>query len=420
MAVYRYRQDDFAPYIFQTNDYGPTWARLTDGDNGLPADQFVRVVREDPGRRGLLYAGTEFGLYVSFDDGAHWQPLQLNLLVTPVTDLAVHQSNLIVATQGRAFWVLDDLAVVRQLEPGVAVDGPRLFAPADVYRSGAGPASIFLYLDEATDSEVEVTIDILDEAGQVVRSYTGRAEDEDEGGEAADDDPDAVTLSDGLNKVSWNARYASLFKISEGIVMWDRSQGAPRVVPGRYQVRATMGDWSDTQSFEVWGDPRLETTQAEYREQLELARAVGLRIADLYAELRRLREVKSQATDIGERLERAGHGDDVAAAAAALSERLTAIEGELTQLEGEEGQDALNFPGRLDNQFVALYNNVAGADRRPSAGTRERFADIQPGLAELLEQAEVTLATELPRFNELVRSKGVPAIILRQDADARR
>ena len=420
VAVYRYRQDDFAPYVFQTNDYGATWARLTDGANGLPADQFVRVVREDPARRGLLYAGTEFGLYVSFDDGANWQPLQLNLPVTPVTDLAVHQGNLVVATQGRAFWVLDDLAVLRQLEPGAAVEGPRLFAPADAYRSGAGPASVLLYLDEAPDSEVEVTIDILDEAGQVVRSYTGRAEDEDEGGEAADDDPDAVTLSAGLNKVSWNARYASLFEIPEGIVMWGRSQGAPRVVPGRYQVRATVGDWSDTQSFEVRGDPRLETTQAEYREQLELARAVGLRIADLYAELHRLREVKSQATDIGERLERAGHGDDVAAAAAALSERLTAIEGELTQLEGEGGQDALNFPGRLDNQFVALYNSVAEADRRPSAGTRERFADIQPGLAELLEQVEVTLTTELPRFNELVRSKGVPAIILRRDADARR
>ena len=191
-------------------------------------------------------------------------------------------------------------------------------------------------------------------------------------------------------------------------------------MPGRYQVRATIGDWSDTHAFEVRGDPRLETTQAEYREQAELARAVGLRIADLYAELLRLREVKSQATEIGERLERAGHGDDVAAAAATLSERLTAIEGELTQLEGEGGQDALNFPGRLDNQFIALYNSVAETDRRPSAGARARFADIRPGLAELLEQVEVTLATELPRFNELVRSTGVPAIILSQDPDARR
>ena len=413
VAVYRYRQDDFTPYIFQTNDYGTTWVRLTDGVNGIPADQSVRVVREDPERRGLLYAGGEFGLYVSFDNGANWQLLQLNLPVTPVTDLAVHRGNLVVATQGRAFWVLDDLALLRQLEPGASVDRTHLFKPADAYRSGVGPASIFLYLDETPDGEV--AIDILDGAGQVVRSYMGRAE----GGEA-DDGLGAVTLSTGLNRVSWNARYESLFKIPEGIVMWGQSQGAPRVVPGRYQVRATVGDWSDTQSFEVRGDPRLETTQAEYLEQLDLAQAVGLRIAGLYAELHRLREVKSQATEIGERVERAGYGDDVSAAAVVLSEQLTAIESELTQLEGEGGQDALNFPGRLDNQFVALYNSVAEADRRPSAGVQERFADIQPGLAELLEQVEVTLATELPRFNELVRSKGVSAIIVSQEADARR
>jgi hypothetical protein len=176
-----------------------------------------------------------------------------------------------------------------------------------------------------------------------------------------------------------------------------------------------VGDWSDTQSFEVRADPRVETTLAEYREQLDLAKEVGLRIADLYAELLRLREVKSQAAEIGDRLERAGHGDDVARAATELSERLTAIEGELTQLDGEGGQDALNFPGRLDNQFVVLYNTVAETDRRPSAGARERFADVRPGLAELLEQVEVTLGAELPRFNELVRSKGVPAIILSRD-----
>lgn len=408
IAVYRYRQDDFAPYIFQTSDYGATWTRLTDGGNGIPADHFVRAVREDPERRGLLYAGTEFGLYVSFDDGARWQPLQLNLPVTPVTDLAVHEGNLVVATQGRAFWVLDDLAVLRQLDSGAPTDRARLFSPAPAFRSGGGPAAFFLYLAEAPEGEV--AIDVLDGAGDLVRGFSGRAEADES---AADDD--AVTLSQGLNRIAWNARYAPLFEIPEGIVMWGGSEGAPRVVPGTYQVRVTVGDWSDTQSFEVRADPRMETTLAEYREQLDLAKEVGLRIADLYAELLRLREVKSQAAEIGDRLDRAGHGDDVARAATELSERLTAIEAELTQLEGEGGQDALNFPGRLDNQFVVLYNAVAETDRRPSAGARERFTDVSPGLAELLEQIEVTLGAELPRFNELVRSKGVPAIILSRD-----
>ena len=411
IAVYRYRQNDFAPYIFRTNDYGESWERLTDGQNGIPADHFVRVVREDPDRRGLLYAGTEFGLYVSFDDGAHWQPLQLNLPVTPVTDLAIHHQNLIVSTQGRAFWSLDDLTMLHELDGRMTAASPHLFTPHDVYRSGAGTtAAIYFYLDELPDDPV--TIDILDAQDERVMRITGSGSEsaEPEGGGS-----DHVTVKAGLNRVTWNGRYARLFEIPEGIVMWGQSQGAPRILPGTYTVEVSAAGWSERRSFEVKPDPRVDTTPAGYEEQLALAKTIGLRIADLYAELLRLREVKQQATEIGERMVRAGYGDDVAEAAASLNERLEAIEGELTQLEGEGGQDALNFPGRLDNQFVVLYRNVAETDRRPSEGVRDRFEDIRPGLAELLGQVRITLDTELPQFNDLVRSKGVAPIIIKRE-----
>ncbi len=158
IAVQRYRMDDFAPYIFRTNDYGQTWERLTDGSNGIPGDHFVRVVREDPDRKGLLYAGTEFGLYVSFDDGAHWQSLQLNLPVTPVTDLAVHQKDLVVATQGRAFWILDNLTVLHQVDRRMDASVSHLFRPRRAVRvmSGGGSSSgaaVDFYLPEEPGEE---------------------------------------------------------------------------------------------------------------------------------------------------------------------------------------------------------------------------------------------------------------------------
>jgi photosystem II stability/assembly factor-like uncharacterized protein len=422
IAVYKYRQNDFTPYIFQTNDYGKTWRRLTDGKNGIPPNHFVRVVREDPHRKGLLYAGTEFGLYVSFDDGAHWQSLQLNLPVTPITDLYVHPiyKDLVVATQGRAFWILDDLGVLHQLTDRVQTTRNHLFKPEDGYRTGMGPINIFYYLAE--EPKQPVRVEILDAKDQVVAAYTSRAGEGEAERPATEEEqffgpvrPPQVTARKGLNRFAWNARYAPLFEIPRGIVMWGgggAGSAGPKVVPGRYQVRVTVGDWRATEAFEVRPDPRFNTTTADYEEQLKLAREVGAKIAELYRDLATIREVKRQATDLGERLRRGGFGEEVAKAARGLVERLTAIEGEFTQLQGEGGQDALNFPGRLDNQFVRLYSEIVSDDKRPSKGEYQRFEDLKPELAKLQTQLDQVLKTDLAKFNELVRSKNVPPIIV--------
>jgi photosystem II stability/assembly factor-like uncharacterized protein len=423
IAVYKYRQNDFSPYIFRTDDYGKTWQRLTDGRNGIPANHFVRVVREDPARKGLLYAGTEFGLYMSFNDGASWQRFQLNLPVTPVTDLSVYRNDLVVATQGRAFWVLDDLAPLHQMTDQLRTATAHLFKPEEGYRSGAGPVNIFYYL--AADAKQPVRIDITDAKGGAVASFTGRPD-------AAETAPalppgvppqfaglfgggaSRVPMKAGLNRFTWNARYEPLFQVPQGIVMWGGGGGGgggPKVVPGTYQVKVTTGTWSATQSFEVRGDPRLKTTVAEYESQLKLAREVGARVRELYTALLDIRDIKQQATQIGQRLSRAGHGDDAAKAARALSDRLTAIEGELTQLQGEGGQDALNFPGRLDNQFVVLYGAIAQPDAAPSEGASQRFEDLKPDLARLMGDYRKVVDSELGKFNELVKGKGVGPVI---------
>ncbi|MBI4471573.1 MAG: glycosyl hydrolase, partial [Acidobacteria bacterium] len=402
IAVFRYRQNDFSPFIFRTNDYGKTWQKLTDGTNGIPANHFVRVVREDPDRKGLLYAGTEFGMYVSFDDGAHWQRLQLNLPVTPVTDLMVYRKDLVVATQGRAFWILDDLTPLHQITEATKTTN-YLMKPREAYRSGGPGANIYYYLSEAPKDSVR--IDILDSRGGTVASFTGQG--------ARPGQP-RVSAAAGLNRFTWNARYPAIFDIPQGISQWGGGNTPPKVVPGTYQVKVTAGTWSQTQPLEVKSDPRQPAAISDYEEQLRFSREIVGKVKELYDVLLQLRDAKQQATQIGQRLESAGFGNEAANAARALNERLGELEGELTQTQGQGGQDALNFPGRLDNQWLVLYSSVAAPDARPLRGAYQRYDDLKPELPKLLDRIRDIFNSDLAKFNELVRSKGAQPVILKK------
>jgi photosystem II stability/assembly factor-like uncharacterized protein len=274
-AVYRWLLGDFQPYIYRTDDYGKTWTRLTDGKNGIPADWPTRVVREDPFRPGMLFAGTEFGMFISFDNGEHWQSFQLNLPNVPVTDIKIHQNDLIVSTQGRAFWILDNINSLRQITPEVAKSAAFLFWPRDSYRTRTSPnllsPNVEYYLESIPPGPV--TVDILDAKGAVVNSYSSDTPPASaRGGRAAGDtqteDPDAaparrfgaaaprVTKNVGLNRVVWDLRNQS------GVI----------VPPGQYQARLKVGQNSWTQQFNVLIDPRVAddgVTLADLREQFE-------------------------------------------------------------------------------------------------------------------------------------------------------
>ena len=282
-AVYRWLLGDYQPYIYRTDDYGKTWTRLTDGKNGIPADWPTRVVREDPDREGLLYAGTEFGMFISFDNGAHWQSFQLNLPNVPVTDIKVHRKDLIVSTQGRAFWIIDDISSLHQLTKEKIAD-VHLFKPRNGYRTRTSPANLGPIVEYFLPSAASgaVILEILDEKGTVINSYNSEAPPPGRGGrggggmpgvggagpESQTEDPDApagrragpppprVTKTAGLNRVVWDV------KNKEGVT----------VPPGRYQARLKIGSTTLTEGFNLVIDPRVAedgVTIADLQEQFE-------------------------------------------------------------------------------------------------------------------------------------------------------
>jgi hypothetical protein len=415
VAVYKYRENDFNPYIFQTNDYGANWKLLTDGTNGIPSTNFVRAVREDPERQGLLFAGTEFGMYVSFDDGAHWQDFQMNLPVVPVTDIQIKRGDLVLATQGRSFWIMDDISMLRQVAPDA---GNKLYAPRTAYRGGLGPARIHFYFDEAPEGEATMTI--MNSAGETVGEFKGKA------GAAAPSGGQGgffrrfgggsnLPVKQGLNTFTWGLREEAP-KIPDDVTLWGGAPG--RVVPpGMYTVRLSAGDWSEETQLEVALNPKLNQTVEGAQEQYELLGEIGDMINHMYGGLGDLREVKKQSMAVVERLKAAGADtDEVAAAAKAMNDKLTVVEEKITQVKSKSGQDPINFPPQIDNQVVTLYGYVlggfGGGDDRPTDASYTRLEDLKPELAAIMGELDAVLANDLPAFNAMVAGMDLPAVVI--------
>ncbi len=431
-AVYNYRMDDWRPYVFRTDDFGATWTLLTDGRNGVPPDAPVRVVREDPERQGLLYAGTEFGMYVSFDDGAHWQSFQLNLPHTPITDLVVHESDLVVATQGRSFWILDDLTPLYELDD--IVDGapaflftPRAAVRADVSGFGDGARSpeappqgavLHYTLDEA--AEDGLTVEILDTSDQVVRTFGSSApdaEDDDEPGPKTEFRArrDTAPAGAGMNRLVWDLKVPGPRTLNQSVMSLGYTGGA-WVPPGDYRVRLTVGDWSDTRPFQVLADPRLDVTTADLAAQYAATIRARDMVTETHTAIRTIRLARNQLADAAERVRQGGYDEtfttQVASDADSITARLTEVEEELIQTRNESGQDPLNFPPMLDNQIVYLYGHVNAAYGRPTEGTLERAADLRIELDVQLVRLRDLMDTDVASFNRLLQAQGVPGVVV--------
>ncbi len=411
ISVYRYRLDDFAPYVFRTDDYGASWELLTDGANGIPPDHPVRVVREDPDRRGLLYAGTEFGMFISFDDGMAWQPFQLNLPVTPVTDLAVHRQDLIVATQGRSFWILDDLTPLHELDEATASATAHLFQPRDALRSGgrgARPAALHYFLAE---TPVEpVSLEILDTEGDTVRTFSSR------GGRGS-----RIPAEAGMNRFVWNLQHLPP-ELTDDALIYLGYRGGPSAVPGRYRVRLKAGDESHERDLEIRADPGIpDVSRADLQAQFDLMVDVRDLLTRSHDAIKAIRSVRGQATEVARRAAGAGYGDDFVDMAARIGERLGAIENVLVQTKSEAGQDPINFPPMLDNQIGYLYRYVNSGYGRPTDAAYERYEDLAAQLAEQAGALSEVLEGEVARFNEALEENGVPGVLLpRQAPEANR
>jgi photosystem II stability/assembly factor-like uncharacterized protein len=430
LAVTRYKLDDYTPYIFRTDDFGKSWKLLTDGKNGIPAGHFVRVVREDPDRSGLLYAGTEFGAYVSFDDGKRWQSLQLELPVTPITDMAVTRQDLVVATQGRSFWILDDLTPLHQMSDEVSGADAFLFKPRDTFRFGGGlsfdrggPAGknppggalVHYALAEEPGEDEEVMLEILDAEGNVLRSFSSRTPERRAPNPWAAffpeiGEPKTLPAEAGMNRFVWDLRLPDA-ELVDDAVLWGLARG-PRVSPGTYQVRLRSGDWSQIQGFVVKKDPRLETTQEDFEAQFALARGIWQSLSESHRAIARLRDARQQVRELSRRLDEAGKGEGLEEAARRVDERLSAVEQQLTQMNSEAAQDILNFPPRLDGQLLGLLSIVESADVRPTDGSVQRFEDLRAEQDGYLAELRRVIDTDLAAFNDLVQAKQMPPVIL--------
>jgi len=430
LAVQRYRMDDWRPYVFRTEDYGQTWDLLTDGSNGIPADHWVRVVREDDVRQGLLYAGTEFGMFVSFDDGGHWQPLQMNLPATPVMDLKVHRGDLVVATQGRSFWVLDDLTPLREL--AAALGDPAdpspvvLFTPRDVARGRASPpmseedltlpdplpdGALLSYALREEVSGLEVTV--LDSEGRVAGRWRGsRAGAQARGGEGPSPGRGSASLSTEacFHRVVWPLRY--------------QEDGGIKAPPGRYTVRASWEGGSLDRDFQVLPDPKDPSlTQADYLEQFRVSMEVQATAQAIREALRRLREARDQAREILQRARAAGRDTGrLPELADSLGARLGRVEGDLTSTDDSTVPTGVRRPkgGGLDREYGTLLNFLnsgggygpGGTEGRPTEGAMERKADLDRAWEELRGRLERTLDAEISAFNTEVARLGLEGIVL--------
>lgn len=422
LAVTRYKFGDYAPRIYRTDDYGASWRLLTEG---IEEDAWVRVVREDPARPGLLYAGTETGIYVSFDDGETWQTLQNNLPVVPVTDLKVRGDDLVAATQGRAFWILDDLTPLREADETLAEAPLHLFTPELAYRVGGGkggdqvghnpPRGAVLYyaLGSQLGDDDELTLEILDREGVVVRAYSSKPDEEaeDEGATGGDaSTPETLPGKEGLNRFVWDLRGEPITKVPKLLAFGGLD--SYRRAPGTYTARLTLGDAVAEAPIEVVHDPRLDLTAADFVDQQVLLAQVAAAADALHADVNRLRAVREQVEALAERGEDFDADGELAAAAQALTESIDAWEERAVQTRQETFQDVINFPNRINAHLLSLMNTIDEAEPPVTAGARARWDDLQPELADMRAARDEILGGDLDTFLGLIERLAVPAVVV--------
>ncbi|MCH8144046.1 MAG: glycosyl hydrolase [Gemmatimonadetes bacterium] len=399
--------DDRSPYIWKTEDYGKTWTKIV---NGIPEDDFVRAVREDPQAPGILYAASERTVYVSWDDGANWQSLGLNLPTVQVSDLIVEDNDLVIATHGRSFWVMFNMAPLRQLNEQVAGAQLQLFDPVDPVRGVDRGVEVFYYLAEDAD---DLKMEFLDADGNVIQTYEAGDEEDSEqqggfgffgGGSRSPSD------SAGSNSFLWNLRYPG-YTDFDGRIFWAAGNNGPMAIPGSYQVRLTAHGETQTQSFEIKIDPRMEhVTVAQLRERFEFALRIRDRVSQANDAVIEIRRIKG---DVDDRLEQT---DDqrIHEQGGKVESNLSAVESEIYQVRNESRQDPLNFPIKLNNKLASLLGVVERGETAPTAQSFRVFDHLSELLQTELIRMNTIIEQDLRRLNELLQEEGLDPIEIKE------
>lgn len=406
-AVNRYQMDDFHPYIYRTHDYGKTWTLVA---SGIPEDTFVRTVRQDPAHPQLLFAGTETGVYVSFNDGDHWQSLQLNLPIVPVTDLTLKDGDLIASTQGRAFWILDNITPLDQLTSGMETSAMHLFTVRPAYFTGrggrgggrgvAGPSGVIVdyYLAQAPPQPV--TLEFQDAGGKPIKTFSSAAS---SGGRGQA----AVTAEPGLNRFNWEMRYPDAHGIEGGTFFLGGSLRGPQAIPGQYKVKLTVGDQSATQNFEIKKDPRVATTLAEYQKQLELLLEARDQLSAAHDAINQIHAVQRQ---VDAAAQKASGNPGVTGGASKLNDELNSVLHKLYEprFTGFDDQ-TLIYPLQLNNRLAAMQNYLGG-DAGPTEQAQQVLAQLSSELDQALAKLKHALDVDLSAFNSQLKTASLPAI----------
>ena len=408
----KYKSDDFRPYIFKTDDYGKSWKQIT---NGIPALHFTRTLRADRKVPGILYAGTEYGMYISYDDGENWKKFQLNLPVVSITDLAIKENDLVVATQGRSLWVLDDLSLVQQRSVDVMKKRLHVFNVNDAYRTdgfqntnirngGMNPANgvVFNYfLKDATDSS-KVSISVYDKQNKLIKTFKKDAKEV----------TDKLEFSEGMNTFVWNMLYPTA-ELVEGMILWNGVVGAPKVAPGRYKAIFKYDSDSIEVPFTIKADPNYKLTEAQYEEQVGFLLQVQNKFNDIQKSIRDIRTIRAQLNDFTSRLD-TSNLKEIKKLADSINKKVTRIEEALYQTNSKSGQDVLNYPIRLNDKISGLYDVANSGYNPPSNQVKTAYFQLSAEADKHLNALKGVLENEVKAFNKLIYQKEVPVIGLKK------
>jgi len=417
----RYKSDDFTPYIYKTEDYGKSWKLIT---NGIEKMHFARCLRADQKRPGLLYAGTEYGMYISFDDGANWKKFQLNLPQVPVTDLTIKDNDLVVATQGRAFYVLDDLGILQQTNNNIPDNNLYVFNVNPAWRipgsafaanfgtprnAGTNPpngAVINFYVKDMTDSTRSSMI-IMDKNKKTIRTFTSDAK------EVAGRPADKVEVARGMNQFVWNLLYPEAERI-DGMILWTGVPGSITAPPGEYYYKLKVGKDTAEGNFIVKADPNYQISQADYEAQYDFLQSVSKKFNEVQKAIKDIRSIRSQINDfIGKQGKDCPK--DVKQMADTINKQLTAIEETLYQTKSKSGQDPLNYPIKLNDKLGGVFDAANSGNVAPSRQVREVFADLSRQCDEQFAKLKKIMDTDVVAFNQLIRERSLPIIGVKKE-----
>jgi photosystem II stability/assembly factor-like uncharacterized protein len=411
-----YKFGDYTPYIYKTSDYGKTWMLIT---NGIPKEEFVRVVRADPRRKGLLYAGTEKGMWISFDDGVSWSKFQLNLPPVPIADLAVKNDNLIAATHGRSFWLIDDLTPLHQLTKEVAAKEAVLFKPMASYRmpggAGRGEANrrlegqnhpggvlVYYYL-KAVDDKTEVKIEFLEADGDLIKSFSNKAKER----------ADQVAPKSGGNRLVWDMRYAG-YKTFPGMVFYGSPNLGPKAVPGQYKVRLTVNGQSQEQEFEILKDPRINTTLPELQAQFDFLTKVRDKVSEANQGVIDIRKIKDDLGSLKNKVGAEPQYNDLREAMKKFEDELNMHENNIHQTKNRSVQDPLNYGVKMNNRLAHLMVEQGRGDFPPTQQGEEVRQMLTKMVDEELGRLNATIDRHVGRINTMAKEKGIELLSVKK------